>query len=90
MKNFMTIRLFLFTIFFTCIFNVSNSQLSQRFIGTANRSEIVVESKSIPFNGIIAVGNSFLPSGLPDAIISRIDNSGNLMWQKQVSTINED
>ena len=86
----MTIRLFLFTIFFTCIFNVSNSQLSQRFIGTANRSEIVVESKSIPFNGIIAVGNSFLPSGLPDAIISRIDNSGNLMWQKQVSTINED
>ena len=86
----MTIRLFLITIFFTCIFNVGKSQLSQRFIGTANRSEIVVESKSIPFNGIIAVGNSFLPSGLPDAIISRIDNSGNLMWQKQVSTINED
>jgi gliding motility-associated-like protein len=90
MKNFMTIRLFLFTIFFTCIFNVSNSQLSQRFIGTANRSEIIVESKSIPFNGIIAVGNSFLPSGLPDAIIIRVDNSGNLMWQKQVSTVNDD
>ena len=86
----MTIRLFLFTIFFTCIFNVSNSQLSQRFIGTANRSEIIVESKSIPFNGIIAVGNSFLPSGLPDAIIIRVDNSGNLMWQKQVSTVNDD
>jgi gliding motility-associated-like protein len=90
MKNFMTIRLFLITIFFTCIFNVGKSQLSQRFIGTANRSEIVVESKSIPFNGIIAVGNSFLPSGLPDAIITRVDNSGNLMWQKQVSTVNDD
>lgn len=67
-----------------------NAQLSQRFIGTASRNEFALDTKVIPNNGVIICGYSFLPSGSGDAIITRVDNSGNLMWQKQVSTPNED
>ncbi len=77
---------------FCLFFQNAFSQITEKYYGTAARSEIVLDSKLTFLKGSISVGYTFSPASSTntDCLIYLTDSSGNVVWEKEVSTLNTD
>lgn len=68
------------------------SQITEKYYGTAARSEIVLDSKLTFAKGTISVGYSFSPATATntDCLVFLADSTGNVIWQKELATPNTD
>ena len=69
-----------------------HAQITEKYYGTAARSEIVLDSKLTFSKGTISVGYSYAPSSATntDCLIFLTDSIGNVVWEVERTTPNTD